>query len=624
MMVANDIYLRNNSDNDDQTMMSKSGTNLTRSIETKQYDSGASAIVDFFTKLPSEILSSTLTLLSLEDLTTIKSVSRQYRNRVIACPEVWTTIVLSQRSLKDYEPHLPNIELHVVNLKLYGLSSEQYQNIFSRIHKGHFKKLRVIDIKGYDLFNGKEDDVVMDQFISALYQIKETITELSVYIATTTMDQQQSTIPLEDIIDKCINLSKFHYIQYNAVLKQPQFIAESTIPQQQGMTMDRPNLTDIKLDFKSIQQSTLDTIMMRCPNLQNMSFYGCNITNNIEFRNKLPSSMISFSRNGLYYTRPSTTINVTRNGMKDEDDIDSENQYSFPPTGPGYITSLNGSLGEFQDIEWVIDNDTLEKLETFGIMFRCSPPTDVINPVSDSCSLYSATFHKLRDLSLYYNNSSENDSFFIDLLRRTPNLNGLSIYDCDELSGGFINILRERSIHSLTSLYMDCVFEAEDQQGIERLFRDLAEISQQQKKQQMEGNNIQSAKGSNNSDAGGGGMKRAILLNCGFNMDKVMDAIAEMDTLEYLDMQCCEMSEGTMESFFEKLVKRQSNIEAITMTCQDGITDKVLQYMNMLPKLDSVSFWAQDEITKHGVQPLRDNPQFKKLVISECEQIQEE
>ncbi|KAI9497265.1 hypothetical protein BDB00DRAFT_805741, partial [Zychaea mexicana] len=171
-----------------------------------------------------------------------------------------------------------------------------------------------------------------------------------------------------------------------------------------------------------------------------------------------------------------------------------------------------------------------------------------------------------------------------------------------------VETIRQKCVHTLSYLYMDCVFDAEDQIGIVDLFRDLATVSQQQ------------AIANENSAVG---IKHLVLLHCGFDMDEILDSIAEINTLKQLDLQDCELSAGTMDAFFEKLVKRESPIHRISLDYVTGITDTTLQYINALPRLKEVSFWCLADITNDGIQLLRDNRRISKLVVCECEQCEQ-
>ena len=106
------------------------------------------ATIDFVIKLPIEILPNLFTRLSFEELTIIKSVSRSWKDRVITCPEAWSTLKLSKNTLKEFEPHISSIKPYVTELKLVSLSDDQCQNIFTQgVHGGHFKGLQIINIK---------------------------------------------------------------------------------------------------------------------------------------------------------------------------------------------------------------------------------------------------------------------------------------------------------------------------------------------------------------------------------------------------------------------------------------------------------------------------------------------
>ncbi|KAI7848923.1 hypothetical protein BDC45DRAFT_609924 [Circinella umbellata] len=593
-MTTNNSYRPHDSNNSkDQSLSPNSYNDLECQLESgNRCDLKANTFtIDFFAKLPTEILPNIFTRLSFEDLSNIKSVSRKWKNQVVTCPEAWSTFKISKNTLKEFEPHISNIEPYVKKLKLDGLSGDECQNVLTRrIHDGRFKTLHIINIKSYELFTRQKEDQVI-QFMIALQQIKDTITELSIYVTTT--DEQHPALPVETIIHTCTRLTKFHCIQYAAILKQQQLHEENE-------TDDRPNLTDLNLGFKSFNQSILNSIISRCLNLKYLEFYGCKIRNNLELLQQLPPSIVNISENGEYYRlqRRKTSISVNR----DNDHVDLS---LFSSTGPGKITALFGVAETLQDLELVIGNSSIEDLRHFDLQLRFMPSS---LPTSGS-PIFSTTFHKLQSLVLYYNNNhrSTYNAFSINILQHSPALSSLSIYDCDTLPRELVNMIRQQATHSLTELSMDCVFDAEDQQSIEDLFCDLAIVSQQH--QQL--NNY-------------GGIQKLCLSNCGFNMDKIMDSIASIDTLEHLDMQCCEMSADVMENYFEKLVvrhQRPSKLTKIAMTCQDGVTDKALEYINMLPDLKDISFWNQDVITETGIRPLKNNPQFERVYTCECELI---
>ncbi|KAI9247668.1 hypothetical protein BDA99DRAFT_525719 [Phascolomyces articulosus] len=544
---------------------------------------------DIFSKLPYDMIHIILSYLDIQKRFRILDVSKAWHDRVSGCSSVWSKLIVSKHtrlssSIAKEISLITVVSHHVKSLTLMDLQDTSFfEAVLSLMENGSFTRLE-------ELFINTCLIPSTQKLVNALSRTASTLKDI--ILATNYRDNKMSLpleIPLNTLLIICPNLQSLNQNYIGSI----KFEEEKSVVTAGGSYYDprtpfiNKALTTLQLGFEHVGIADLKWIYDTCPRLCRLIIFGCQSTT----LNKIY---------GLFQKRVERLcfgINLYEVYNND----DNKDRVEYHGSSTGISSEIQNTSNT---ITTTVNNTKKAFTGILEVAVRIDNPSNFISLFKNECTMMRTLrlqihlpwdltreeertewqslltnishFNNLRLLDICRVNDRICSSVIVPLLQKAPNLHQLRFYTPSTLVGQEV-MTTIANIQYLQKLEIsEC---SSTDQDMQTLFRALA------------------AKGNASTLE-----HLCIIYNDHFSMDGIVDAIAAISSLRYIELEAVDgLTEKGMGLLCKKL-KDHSCIRSIKLSHLDYcVDDTTLQALAEIKRLDCLHLVGLYKITRAGL-----------------------
>ncbi|KAI8146812.1 hypothetical protein BJV82DRAFT_665764 [Fennellomyces sp. T-0311] len=360
--------------------------------------------IDFISQLPFELVPQVMQYSGTDELLKCMTVSKNWTNRLRACPELWTKTALGH----DLDVHpsrlsaLACVAHYVVEIEL-SYMQDLYEELLDLFSSKVFIRLRSLVLDNCRI----PVDIGIG---SLLLPVSDTLEKLEILFDP--LVTQHPRVPIGQVLSLCPKLQYFNYVH------------DTPSPCLGSMTMPC-SLKHLELELRDISDTAVERVLGQCPDLRVLSLSQCSPSALAIVRRSCPKlECLSFNHCYSIQNRILGSRHIKKSGLRD----------------------LTIAVEDMDDLCLLLTEhrDTLERLDIALVL----PPNEQDQL---ACQAIDILPH-LKALEISYNNAD----VLITLLRKVPQLENLTLSTCDLESEELIETIQQLTNLRELSIHDDC------------------------------------------------------------------------------------------------------------------------------------------------------------------------